>query len=168
MTAGSVSVPQVIPLRIPLPGKSKHEIDTNTLIEIKSDTPEVSIYYTLDGSKPELIRKPGYGEHNTFKYKGPIILPVGKIMVKALAVTKDCRESTVVTKVFLVENKQPNILFSVEDRNFLKDIREGIMVTTKPKKNGVNVEIKSAWSEAPQDFQGIVLLHKTEIDFCLS
>uniref|UniRef100_A0A663MJJ6 Double zinc ribbon and ankyrin repeat-containing protein 1 n=1 Tax=Athene cunicularia TaxID=194338 RepID=A0A663MJJ6_ATHCN len=124
MTAGSVSVPQVIPLRIPLPGKSKHEIDTNTLIEIKSDTPEVSIYYTLDGSKPELIRKPGYGERNTFKYKGPIILPVGKIMVKALAVTKDCRESTVVTKVFLVEYKQPNILFSVEDdnKNFLKGI----------------------------------------------
>uniref|UniRef100_A0A8C0IIV5 Double zinc ribbon and ankyrin repeat-containing protein 1 n=1 Tax=Bubo bubo TaxID=30461 RepID=A0A8C0IIV5_BUBBB len=122
MTAGSVSVPQVIPLRIPLPGKSKHEIDTNTLVEIKSDTPEVSIYYTLDGSKPELIRKPGYGDHNTFKYKGPIILPVGKIMVKALAVTKDCRESTVVTKVFLVEYKQPNILFSVEDKNFLKDI----------------------------------------------
>lgn len=36
MTAGSVSVPQVIPLRIPLPGKAKHEIDTNTLVEIKS------------------------------------------------------------------------------------------------------------------------------------
>ncbi|KFP18369.1 Double zinc ribbon and ankyrin repeat-containing protein 1, partial [Egretta garzetta] len=124
MTAGSVSVPQVIPLRIPLPGKAKHEIDTNTLIEIKSDTPEVSIYYTLDGSKPELIRKPGYGEHNTLKYKGPIVLPVGKIMLKALAVTKDCRESTVVTKVFLVEYKQRNIPLSVEenDNNFLKDI----------------------------------------------
>ncbi|GAB0187565.1 double zinc ribbon and ankyrin repeat-containing protein 1 [Grus japonensis] len=167
MTAGSVSVPQVIPLRIPLPGKAKHEIDTNTLIEIKSDTPEVSIYYTLDGSKPELIRKPGYGEHNTFKYKGPIILPVGKIMVKALAVTKDCRESTVVTKVFLVEQKQPNILFSVEDsdKNFLKDIatqeREGRMFTTKPRKNGVNVEIKPAWSEAPQDFQDLERERKT-------
>uniref|UniRef100_A0A8C0B7T2 Uncharacterized protein n=1 Tax=Buteo japonicus TaxID=224669 RepID=A0A8C0B7T2_9AVES len=124
MTAGSVSVPQVIPLRNPLPGKAKHEIDTNTLIEIKSDTPEVSIYYTLDGSKPELIRKPRYGEQNTFKYKGPIVLPVGKIMVKALAVTKDCRESTVVTKVFLVEYKQPNILFSLEDddKDFLKYI----------------------------------------------
>lgn len=36
MTAGSVSVPQVIPLQIPLPGKAKHEIDTNTLVEIKS------------------------------------------------------------------------------------------------------------------------------------
>uniref|UniRef100_A0A8C3JHU9 Uncharacterized protein n=1 Tax=Calidris pygmaea TaxID=425635 RepID=A0A8C3JHU9_9CHAR len=174
MTAGSVSVPQVIPLRIPLPGKAKHEIDTNTLIEIKSDTPEVSIYYTLDGSKPELIRKPGYGEHNSFKYKGPILLPVGKITVKALAVTKDCRESTVVTKVFLVEYKEPNVLFSVEgdDKNFLKDIatreREGGMLITKPKKNGVNVEIKPAWSEAPQDFHGMVLLHKTEIDFWLS
>ncbi|NWS53611.1 DZAN1 protein, partial [Chunga burmeisteri] len=156
MTAGSVSVPQVIPLRIPVPGKAKHEIDTNTLIEIKSD-----------GSKPELIRKPGYGEYNTFKYKGPIMLPVGKIMVKALAVTKDCRESTVVTKVFQVEHKEPNVLFSVEanDKNFLKDIatqeREGEMFTTKPKKNGVNVEIKSAWSEAPQDFQDLETERKT-------
>ncbi|XP_068253333.1 double zinc ribbon and ankyrin repeat-containing protein 1 [Nyctibius grandis] len=156
MTAGSVSVPQIIPLRIPPPGKPKHEIDTNTLIEIKSD-----------GSKPELTKKPGYGEHNTFKYKGPIILPLGKIMVKALAVTKDCRESTVVTKVFLVEYKQPNILFSVDDndKNFLKDIvtqeREGGMFATKPKKNGVNVEIKPAWSEAPQDFQGLETERKT-------
>ncbi|OXB68384.1 hypothetical protein ASZ78_015324 [Callipepla squamata] len=88
MAAGSVSVPQVIPLRIPLPGRAKHRIDSGTRVEIKSDTPEVSIYYTLDGSKPELFRKPGYGEHNTFKYKSPILLPVGKITVKALAVTK--------------------------------------------------------------------------------
>ncbi|XP_040409529.1 double zinc ribbon and ankyrin repeat-containing protein 1 isoform X1 [Cygnus olor] len=166
MTAGSVSVPQVIPLRIPLPGKAKHEIDTNTLVEIKSDTPEVSIYYTLDGSKPEPNKKPGYGEHNTFKYKSPIILPVGKIMVKALAVTKDCRESTVVTKVFLVEYKQPNI-FSIEDndKNFLKDVttqeREDGLFTTKSKKNGMNVEIKPAWSEAPQDFQDLETEKKT-------
>lgn len=53
-----------------------------------SDTPGASIYYTLDGSKPELIRKPGYGACNTLEYKCPIILPVGKIMVKAMAVTK--------------------------------------------------------------------------------
>uniref|UniRef100_A0A8C6YUG5 Double zinc ribbon and ankyrin repeat domains 1 n=1 Tax=Nothoprocta perdicaria TaxID=30464 RepID=A0A8C6YUG5_NOTPE len=124
MTAGSVSVPQVIPLQIPLPGKAKHEIDTNTPVEIKSDTPEVTIYYTLDGSKPEVARKPGYGEHNTFKYKEPIVLPAGKITVKALAVAKDCRESAIVTKVFLVEYKLPNSLFSDEenDKNFLKDL----------------------------------------------
>lgn len=53
-----------------------------------SDTPEASIYYTLDGSKPELTRKPGYGPYNTLEYKGPIILPEGRIMVRALAATK--------------------------------------------------------------------------------
>ncbi|NWU45245.1 DZAN1 protein, partial [Hylia prasina] len=159
MTAGSVSVPQIIPLRIPPPGKAQREIDTNTFIEIKSDTPGASIYYTLDGSKPELIRKPGYGACNTLEYKGPIILPVGKIMVKALAVTKDYRESSVVTKVFVVEYQQPNILFPVEDddKNFLKDMatqsKESGTFATKPKKNRLNVEIKPAWDEMPQDLQ---------------
>ncbi|NXK68625.1 DZAN1 protein, partial [Sylvietta virens] len=162
MTAGSVSVPQIIPLRIPPPRKAQREIDTNTLIEIKSDTPGTSIYYTLDGSKPEFIRKPGYGACNTLEYKGPIILPVGKIMVKALAVTKDYRESSVVTKVFVVEYQQPNILFPVEDdkKNFLKDMttqnKEGGTFTTKPKKNRLNVEIKPAWDETHQDLQGTV------------
>ncbi|XP_027756580.1 double zinc ribbon and ankyrin repeat-containing protein 1 [Empidonax traillii] len=88
-------------------------------------------------------------------------------MVKALAVTKDCRKSTVVTKVFLVEYKQPDILFSVEDddKNFLKDIatrdKECGMFTTKPKKNGLNVEIKPAWGEAPQDFQERKTSHRS-------
>ncbi|NWT65700.1 DZAN1 protein, partial [Prunella himalayana] len=151
MTAGSVSAPQIIPLRIPPPGKAQREIDTNTLIEIKSD-----------GSKPELIRKPGCGPNNTLEYKGPIILPVGKIMVKALAVTKDYRASSIVTKVFVVEYQQPNILFPVEDddKNFIKDMatttqnKEGGTFSTKPKKNRLNVEIKPAWDETSQDLQG--------------
>ncbi|KAL2305848.1 hypothetical protein Nmel_003740 [Mimus melanotis] len=159
MSAGSVSVPQIIPLRIPPPGRAQREIDTNTLIEIKSDTPGTSIYYTLDGSKPELFWKPGYGACNTLEYKGPITLPVGKIMVKALAVTKDYRESSIVTKVFVVEYQQPNILFPVEDgdNNFLRDMvaqnKEGGTFTTKPKKNRLNVEIKPAWDETPHDLQ---------------
>lgn len=36
MTAGSVCVPQIIPLRVPQPGKANHEIDNNTLVEMKS------------------------------------------------------------------------------------------------------------------------------------
>ncbi|XP_030364937.1 uncharacterized protein LOC115617985 [Strigops habroptila] len=36
VAAGSVPVPQVLPLGIPLPGKAKHEVDTNTLLEMKS------------------------------------------------------------------------------------------------------------------------------------
>ncbi|NWW12627.1 DZAN1 protein, partial [Oreocharis arfaki] len=158
MTAGSVSAPQIIPLRIPPPGKAQREIDTNTLIEIKSD-----------GSKPDLIRKPGHGACNTLEYKGPLLLPVGKIMVKALAVTKDYRESSVVTKVFVVEYQQPNVLLPGEDddKNFLKDMatqnKEGGMFTTKPKKNRLNVEVKPAWDQTPQDLQGTVLLHKSDI-----
>ncbi|XP_073195849.1 double zinc ribbon and ankyrin repeat-containing protein 1 isoform X6 [Lepidochelys kempii] len=167
MTAGSVSVPQIIPLRLPLPGKAKHEIDTNTHVEIKSDTPDVTIYYTLDGSKPELVRRPGYGEHNTFKYKGPIRLPDGKITVKALAVTKDCRESAIVTKVFLVEYEPPNILFADEDNdeNFLKDLSnqelEGGLSVTKLKKKGVKVESKSSWNDTAQEFQDLELERRT-------
>lgn len=42
------------------------------------------------------------------------------------------------------------------------------MFTTKPKKNRLNVEIKPAWDQTPQDLQGTVLLHKTEIVFCSS
>ncbi|KAL4681374.1 hypothetical protein H8959_006851 [Pygathrix nigripes] len=37
MTAGSVCVPQIIPLRVPQPGKANHEIDNNTLLEMKSE-----------------------------------------------------------------------------------------------------------------------------------
>ena len=53
-----------------------------------SDTPDVNIYYTLDGSKPEFLKRIGYGENNTFKYTKPITLPDGKIQVKAIAVSK--------------------------------------------------------------------------------
>ncbi|XP_074845409.1 double zinc ribbon and ankyrin repeat-containing protein 1 [Carettochelys insculpta] len=160
MTAGSVSVPQIIPLRLPLPGKAKHEIDTNTCVEIKSDTPDVTMYYTLDGSKPELFRKPG-SEHNTFKYKEPITLPGGKITVKALAVTKDFRESAIVTKVFLVDVEPPNVLFADEDNDesFLKDLSnqelEDGRPVTKIKKKGVNVESKSNSNDTAQEFQDL-------------
>ncbi|CAF1390160.1 unnamed protein product [Rotaria sp. Silwood1] len=51
MTAGSISAPSIIPLRVGYTQKSS--IDTNTLIAIRSDTNDVDIYYTLDGSKPD-------------------------------------------------------------------------------------------------------------------
>ncbi|XP_012583534.1 PREDICTED: double zinc ribbon and ankyrin repeat-containing protein 1 isoform X3 [Condylura cristata] len=120
MTAGSVCVPQIIPLRVPQPGKANHEIDNNTLLEMKSDTPDVNIYYTLDGSKPEFLRRIGHGENNTFKYKKPITLPDGKIQVKAIAVSKDCRQSGIVTKVFQVDYEPRNTVLS-EDMENLKD-----------------------------------------------
>ncbi|KAL2086079.1 hypothetical protein ACEWY4_017138 [Coilia grayii] len=103
MTAGCVAAPLIIPIRVPPPGKGKHEIDTATPVEIKSDTPDVIVYFTLDGTKPELTRRPGLGEGSTVRYSAPVCLPAGKVTVRALAVRSDGRESAVVTKVFLVE-----------------------------------------------------------------
>ncbi|CAI9154058.1 unnamed protein product [Rangifer tarandus platyrhynchus] len=151
MTAGSVCVPQIIPLRVPQPGKANHEIDNNTLLEMKSDTPDVNIYYTLDGSKPEFQKKIGYGENTTFKYSKPITLPDGKIQVKAIAVTKDCRESAIVTKVFQVDSVPPDPV-SPEDtvENALKDppkqeLKNGF-VESKGRKKYKNPESKLGWN----------------------
>ncbi|CAK6447399.1 unnamed protein product [Pipistrellus nathusii] len=151
MTAGSVCVPQIIPLRVPQPGKANHEIDNNTLVEMKSDTPDVSIYYTLDGSKPEFLKRIGYGENTTFKYTRPITLPDGKIQVKAIAVSKDCRQSGIVTKMFQVDYEPPNAAFSEDSvENILEDsskqeLKNGF-VAPKPRKKSKNVEHKPGWN----------------------
>ncbi|KAI2650309.1 Double zinc ribbon and ankyrin repeat-containing protein 1 [Labeo rohita] len=101
MTAGSVAAPQIIPIRMPPPGKAKHEIDSCTPVEIKSESSDANVLYTLDGSKPEMMKRPGFGD-STLKYTEPIRLPVGKVSVRAMAVTVDGRQSAVVTKVFTV------------------------------------------------------------------
>ncbi|XP_066869884.1 double zinc ribbon and ankyrin repeat-containing protein 1 isoform X2 [Kogia breviceps] len=151
MTAGSVCVPQIIPLRVPQPGKANHEIDNNTLLEMKSDTPDVNIYYTLDGSKPEFLKKIGYGENTTLKYTKPITLPDGKIQVKAIAVSKDCRQSAMVTKVFQVDYVLPDTVPSEDDvENVLRDppeqeLKNGF-VESKGRKKYKNVENKLGWN----------------------
>ncbi|KAF6087901.1 double zinc ribbon and ankyrin repeat domains 1 [Phyllostomus discolor] len=151
MTAGSVCVPQIIPLRVPHPGKANHEIDNNTLLEMKSDTPDVNIYYTVDGSKPEFLKRIGYGENNTFKYTKPITLPDGKIQVKAIAVSKDCRQSGIVTKVFQVDYEPRNTVSSEDNvENALKDsskqeLKNGFF-GSKLRKKSKNAEDKLGWN----------------------
>ncbi|TSK67233.1 Double zinc ribbon and ankyrin repeat-containing protein 1 [Bagarius yarrelli] len=93
MTAGSVVAPFVIPIRIPVPGKAKHEIDTETPIQIKS----------------------GLGESSTLKYTEPIRLPSGKVNVRAMAVSRDGRQSAVVTKVFIVDSVPSELQEPPED-----------------------------------------------------
>ncbi|KAF7688252.1 hypothetical protein HF521_014258 [Silurus meridionalis] len=128
MSAGSIVAPFIIPIRIPAPGKAKHEIDNNTPVEIKSDTPGVSIFYTLDGTKPELLRRPGFGDNSTMRYTEPIRLPCGKVHVRAVAVTSDGRQSAVVTKVFVVtECVLPSELREPSDGN-----QEGTMKSLEP------------------------------------
>ncbi|XP_077131513.1 double zinc ribbon and ankyrin repeat-containing protein 1-like isoform X1 [Ranitomeya variabilis] len=151
MTAGSICVPKVIPLRVPVPGKGKYDIDTNTPIEIKSDTPDVSIFYTLDGNKPDFLKKTSHPENTTVKYRGPFTLPDGKITLKAVAVSSDGRESGTVTKVFMVEYVPPEEDSSDEDNdeNFLKELakQDKIISPTKPKKKDTTLQRSSAWDE---------------------
>ncbi|KAM4692876.1 double zinc ribbon and ankyrin repeat-containing protein 1 [Discoglossus pictus] len=167
MTAGSISVPQIIPLRVPLPGKGKHEVDTNTPIEIKTDTPDAFIYYTLDGSKPDLFKKVGYGENATLKYRGPFTLPEGKVTVKALAVTRDGRESGTVTKVFFVEYVPTNLDSSDEDNdeNFLKELsKQDVLhnpLTPKTKKKDGAPKRTSAWDDTAHTFKDLEIDGRT-------
>ncbi|CAF4625936.1 unnamed protein product, partial [Rotaria sp. Silwood1] len=109
MTAGSISAPSIIPLRTVQYGHTqKFTIDTNTLIEISSETKDVDIYYTLDGSKPDPFTALAT-RRSTIQYKKAFYIPKniatpGKVTIKAIAVSKDgIRESVVVTKKFDVQ-----------------------------------------------------------------
>ncbi|XP_070779285.1 double zinc ribbon and ankyrin repeat-containing protein 1 [Enoplosus armatus] len=103
MTAGAVSAPLVIPIIIHLQThRAKNHIDTSTPVSIQSDTPGVLIFYTLDGSKPAVVQRRG-SAGSSRKYSEPILLPAGRVAVRAVAVTSDGRESSTVTKVFSVE-----------------------------------------------------------------
>jgi len=125
MTAGSIAVPTIIPLRYPLMTRSKNNIDSNTLIELHSDTPCTKIYYTVDNTRPNRDKK--LGQQTTMIYKEPFMLRAGKRHIKAMAVSKDGRESNVVTKVFSVDYAEPLNQTSSEDDdndNFKKEINE--------------------------------------------
>lgn len=158
MTAGSICVPQIIPLRVPIPGKGKYEVDTNTPIDIKSDSPDVSIFYTLDGSKPDLLKKVGHIENTTLRYRGPFTLPDGKITVKAVAVSRDNRESGIVTKVFIVEYVPPEIESSDEDNdeNFLKELsKQNTTNTLKTKKKDGILQRPSAREDTAHSYKDL-------------
>ncbi|XP_026179685.1 double zinc ribbon and ankyrin repeat-containing protein 1 isoform X2 [Mastacembelus armatus] len=105
MTAGAVSAPLIIPIILQT-HRTKNHIDTNTPVSIQSDTPGVLIFYTLDGSKPAAVQRGSSGSSR--KYSEPILLPVGRVSVRAVAISSDGRESATVTKVFSVESVAPN------------------------------------------------------------
>ncbi|XP_078492254.1 double zinc ribbon and ankyrin repeat-containing protein 1 [Ciona intestinalis] len=135
MTAGSIAVPTVMPLRVPVAGRPKNSIDSNTLIEIRSDTPGTKIYYTVDNTRPEPDKK--LGENTTWLYKEPFMLRHGKRYVKSLARTKDGRESNVVTKVFNVEFAEPNTDSDSESEgiddanNFQREMEQNMKSSTQ-------------------------------------
>ncbi|XP_029989488.1 double zinc ribbon and ankyrin repeat-containing protein 1 [Sphaeramia orbicularis] len=99
MTAGSVAAPLIIPIMHLQMNRAKNHIDTSTPVSIQSETPDVTIYFTLDGSKPAATQRLSADRG---KYKEPILLPPGRVSVRAVAMSRDGRASSTVTKVFSV------------------------------------------------------------------
>uniref|UniRef100_A0A672FJV2 Double zinc ribbon and ankyrin repeat domains 1 n=1 Tax=Salarias fasciatus TaxID=181472 RepID=A0A672FJV2_SALFA len=100
MAAGAVSAPLIIPIIHPPAQRAKNHIDTNTPVSIQSEG--AVIFFTLDGSKPVMVRGQRRAADTTKKYTEAIMLPAGRT-VRAVAITSDGRQSSVVTKVFLVD-----------------------------------------------------------------
>ncbi|XP_008297121.1 double zinc ribbon and ankyrin repeat-containing protein 1 [Stegastes partitus] len=94
MAAGAVSAPLIIPVIQLQSHRAKNHIDTSTPVCLQSDTAGVQIFYTVDGSRPAAGGR---------KYSGPVLLPAGRVSVRAVAVTSDGRQSSVVTKAFSVD-----------------------------------------------------------------
>lgn len=158
MSAGAVSVPTIVPLRVPLLGEAKNDIDSNTLIELKSGTPGSKIYYTVDNTRPESFRR--LGENTTLLYTEPFMLRSGKRTVKALAQIRDGRESNVVTKVFNVKFAVPTIPSDSDsdigdnEQNFqLEMARENKHMSkriTTSVINGSPMKLQEAWNTSPR------------------
>ncbi|GBM02785.1 hypothetical protein AVEN_51979-1 [Araneus ventricosus] len=103
MAPFSIPAPCIVPLRTPQFGGPR-TIDTQTKIEIMCDTYlSHEMYYTLDGTKPQPYAGIIQGS-KLYKYKSPFSLPVGKVTVKAIALSNHIHSmrSSVVTKYFEV------------------------------------------------------------------
>ncbi|XP_024658512.1 double zinc ribbon and ankyrin repeat-containing protein 1 isoform X4 [Maylandia zebra] len=126
MAAGAVSAPLIIPIIHLQTHRAKNHIDTSTPVSIQSDSAGVLIFYTLDGSKP------GAGHHgaagSSRKYSQPILLPAGRVTVRAVAVTSDGRESSIVTKVFSVDPLDDFLQPPPEGTSFLAETSEPKMM----------------------------------------
>ncbi|XP_076584398.1 double zinc ribbon and ankyrin repeat-containing protein 1 isoform X2 [Chaetodon auriga] len=123
MAAGAVSAPLIIPIIHLQTHRAKNHISTNTPVSIQSDTPGALIFYTLDGSRPVAAQRGSAG--GSRKYSEPVLLPAGRVAVRAVAVTSDGRESSTVTKVFSVELVDSNNRKRNEE-NFLQSDQQGL------------------------------------------
>ncbi|XP_052765985.1 double zinc ribbon and ankyrin repeat-containing protein 1-like isoform X2 [Mya arenaria] len=149
MTAGSIAVPTIVPLRPPIPGRSKTSIDSNTKIELSTESNGAKIYYTINATKPDPFPKVGMAKY-TMEYQGPFTLPAGKQTVKALALGADgIRESNVVTKVFEVEYVASPMMPPVDDDfEFQEDLeKQRTMLNVRRAQKDLMMSSKSAWTD---------------------
>ena len=56
------------------------------VLHLYVETAGATIYYTVNGSKPEPFQTIGPAAKSTYKYRDPFRLPAGKRTVKAIAI----------------------------------------------------------------------------------
>ena len=79
------------------------QIDNQTRIELRCDADGSDVYFTIDGTPPNPFQSVGGGKRSTYIYENPVILPGGKVVLRAMAVAPDgVRTSPIVTKQFQV------------------------------------------------------------------
>ncbi|RTG81090.1 annexin A7/11, partial [Schistosoma bovis] len=83
---GGIAAPKIIPLKSEDKETLQGCIDTQTFIEIVSDTPNARLYFTTNGKNPNPWKRKVDGREVTFVYKAPFALRPGKRVVKAIAV----------------------------------------------------------------------------------
>ncbi|CAH8858626.1 unnamed protein product [Trichobilharzia szidati] len=100
---GGIAAPTIIPLKVGDKDNSQGCIDTQTYIEIVSETPNARLYFTTNGSNPNPWKRKVNGREVTFVYKAPFALRPGRRVVKAMAVHSVTNvESHTVTRKFHV------------------------------------------------------------------
>ncbi|CAF1191411.1 unnamed protein product [Rotaria magnacalcarata] len=105
LKGGSLPSPIITPLSSS-PLSSKNKIHTQTFVEIRSDIPNIRIYFTVDGTKPDPFQTFRTGSISTYLYRGAFRLGPGRRVVKAIAVTQNgLRESNIITKFLDVNDK---------------------------------------------------------------
>ncbi|CAF5100762.1 unnamed protein product [Rotaria magnacalcarata] len=87
LKGGSLPSPIITPLSSS-PLSSKNKIHTQTFVEIRSDIPNIRIYFTVDGTKPDPFQTFRTGSISTYLYRGAFRLGPGRRVVKAIAVTQ--------------------------------------------------------------------------------
>uniref|UniRef100_A0A8C4QF24 Double zinc ribbon and ankyrin repeat-containing protein 1 n=1 Tax=Eptatretus burgeri TaxID=7764 RepID=A0A8C4QF24_EPTBU len=122
------------------------------------DTPGTNIYFTVNGGTPQPPKKSGHSDKSTALYKGPFLLNDGKKTIKALAVSRDGQQSSVVTKVFHVEYSKPGCLEGMDENDGVEttathelrtqESHEGASVfSTNNVGRSWNVGSRKAWQE---------------------
>ncbi|CAH8549779.1 unnamed protein product [Heterobilharzia americana] len=100
---GGIAAPKIIPLKAEDREGPQGCIDTQTFIEIVSETPNARLYFTTNGSNPNPWKRKIAGREVTFVYKAPFALRSGRRVVKAMAVHSITNvESHTVTRKFNV------------------------------------------------------------------